>query len=261
MRKGCGTRRRWRGRRAGRGAPAAPCQLRTSRPARHSGNPGRGGRLQPRAGADKEKSAAAGARTVERPPSRSWVRRAFRCDFRSASRGRKCRCRSCRARTLAGPVQAARLLVLVSGRGEWRSPPRATPLGPPQCPAPPATRPQPPSLVPAGGMGGGCGTCRWDGEGRGGGLGRCRPEAGRRGVGRLRRLEMGWGAALLAEAAGPRRCVTRRFHTPGASAPPSSPRPGRWVRGVCATHRAGCSGDTGGPLVSGSCRECRVGTG
>ena len=38
--------------------------------------------------------------------------------------------------TLAGPVQAARLLVVVSGRGEWHSPPRATPLGPPQCHAP-----------------------------------------------------------------------------------------------------------------------------
>nr|XP_033693818.1 translation initiation factor IF-2-like [Tursiops truncatus] len=85
-----------------------------------------------------------------------------------------------------------------------------------------AARPRPACRPAGGGRAGGAGRGLRDlsvGQGRlARRSGRGQPGPGRRGYGRLGQMEPGWGTAQLAESACPLRCVTRRLHTPGASA-------------------------------------------
>lgn len=146
-----------------------------------------------------------------------------------------------------------RLLVLVSGRGEWRSAPARDTPG-----AAPVPRPSDLSLPPdpgqrAGrpggrraGRGGDCCTCRWGREGRRGGPAAASPGLDVEGTG-------GWGRW---NRAGELPCWPSR-PVPCAASPdgfthlaprrpqPRSP-PARSVGlGVCLVHRAGCFGGTG----------------
>lgn len=81
------------------------------------------------------------------PPVRSWIPPRFRCVFRSASPGRKCRAPPL-SRYSPSLVAVARRLVQGTpgsgvGGGEWRSPPLAISLGLRSPPSPPATSPRP----------------------------------------------------------------------------------------------------------------------
>lgn len=84
---------------------------------------------------------------VRIPPVRSWIPPRFRCVFRSASPGRKCRAPPL-SRYSPSLVAVARRLVQGTpgsgvGGGEWRSPPLAISLGLRSPPSPPATSPRP----------------------------------------------------------------------------------------------------------------------
>ena len=156
------------------------------------------------------------------PPTPSGVGscHAFRSGFRSASRGRKCREPLLSRRipvlvAVAGHlVRAARLLV--SGRGEWHSPPRATAFELHPSPPPFVTRQRDPGR-------GGEGRGLWElsGWARRGRSSRRRAWAGMEAPGRMKPTGK---QARLEEVAGPRPCVTQDDFT--HLVPPTARRPG-----------------------------------